>query len=145
MNKPHVLIVEDDVTLGNTLKIIIGEKYNTEWLTTLQEAIQRMKNRNSIEVVILDLNLSDSQGLETVKILYKNHPSIPFVVISGYPDLRTLAIHYGAKDFQEKPVTIERLISMIDSLISIKQETKPLNLIVDELKSKIQQIKGDKI
>lgn len=65
------------------------------------EEARRALTIGGIDLVVLDLNLPDTQDLEGLKILINNHPEIPIVVHSGtYSSiLAAEAIAIGAQDF----------------------------------------------
>ena len=60
--------------------------------------------KNQVEVVLLDLMLPDSQGIETVRRLRAKAPDLPVVVLTGMNDdeLGLEALHNGAQDYQAK-------------------------------------------
>src|SRR6185295_5035578 len=59
---------------------------------------------NPVEVVLLDLMLPDSQGIETVRRLRAKAPDVPVVVLTGMSDdeMGLEAVQNGAQDYQSK-------------------------------------------
>ena len=89
-HKPFsVLIVEDD-HLSQTILVHMLEKSNLpvsaiEHATDLAGAIELL-DRKSFDVVLLDLNLPDSPGIDTLDTIHKRHPESAIVVITGEYD-----------------------------------------------------------
>ncbi len=71
-----------------------------EWLSTATTALQ---NR-SYDVILLDLTLPDSTGIDTVAAVVKNAPNIPVIVLSGREDIETAtnSVRAGAQSFVVK-------------------------------------------
>ena len=71
-----------------------------EWASSLSDAIDRL-NRLRVDAVILDLSLSDSQGIETFNKVSISAPGIPILVLSdeGEEELAKEAVLRGAQDY----------------------------------------------
>lgn len=121
LSKPlNVLIVEDNQVDRKVIESMLKEKSNAISLvksaTTLNDAVGLLKT-DAFDVVILDLDLPDCKGEETVKKIYKQFPKVAIVVNTGeYEDdlgLRTLSI--GAQDFLVKgkynPYLLNRVLN----------------------------------
>ena len=103
----NVLVVEDNQVDRRMLESMLKEPFQVsatlKTTDSLNSAIDLIQ-KNDFDVVILDLNLPDSHGEETLKELYKKFPKLPIVVNTGaYEDelgLQTLSL--GAQDFLVK-------------------------------------------
>ncbi len=104
-----VLLIEDSPTAAihvqRMLADIQGEQFDADFesadrLSTGLESI----NRRGADVVLLDLSLPDSDGLDTFLQLKAEAPHIPIVVMSGYDDqsLAVTAVENGAQDYLVK-------------------------------------------
>lgn len=71
--------------------------------TTLQEGVEAMKHR-TINLVLLDLSLPDSSGIQSLKTIQKMNDRIPIIVLTGVDDteLASEAIKQGAQDYLVK-------------------------------------------
>jgi diguanylate cyclase (GGDEF)-like protein/putative nucleotidyltransferase with HDIG domain len=80
----------------------------------LQEA-RLAAQQHEIDIVVVDVALSDGSGLDLLKSLRCTHPSIPVIVITGYPsaDLAGDALRLGAFDLLEKPFDITALVEVL--------------------------------
>ncbi len=79
--------------------------------TFLAEALEVLE-REEFDAVLLDLNLPDSWGIETVRKVCQRHPSLPVVVLTGLQDeeLARGALREGAQDFLAKGELDGRLL-----------------------------------
>ncbi|WP_207261136.1 response regulator [Desulfovibrio sp. Huiquan2017] len=64
-----------------------------------------------VDVVLLDMNMPDLNGIETLKIIRKNFPATEVIVLTGEGDMarHMQSLDAGAFDFLLKPVPLERL------------------------------------
>lgn len=104
-----ILLVEDDdadARLVTRSLTPYARRASVARATSLKEA-RAWLHRNACDVVLLDLSLPDSFGLETVTRLHADAPSLPLVVLTGYDDedfaLDILA--HGAQDYLVKGQT----------------------------------------
>ncbi|WP_434618518.1 diguanylate cyclase [Azospirillum sp. B2RO_4] len=104
-----ILLVEDDdadARLVTRSLTPYARRAGVSRATSLKEA-RAWLHRNACDVVLLDLSLPDSFGLETVTRLHADAPSLPLVVLTGYDDedfaLDILA--HGAQDYLVKGQT----------------------------------------
>lgn len=102
-----VLLVEDNPGDARLVEIALSEpgpvQFRLERVGLLSAALRRLE-KEAFEVVLLDLSLPDSQGLETVVAVRKQNPQVPVVVLTGLDDERSSleALHMGAQDYLVK-------------------------------------------
>ena len=104
-NRPiHVLLVEDNREHSELLERLLGfSEYPTFTVaaaTSLAEGIAKL-GAAAQDIVLLDLTLPDSQGVETFRRMNAAAPNVPIVALSGISDV-TLAIEMvqeGAQDY----------------------------------------------
>jgi PAS domain S-box-containing protein len=106
-NPIEVLLVEDNpgdvLLLQEYLQEVDSTQFTLIGVETLQDAIASLECQN-FNLVLLDLSLPDSQGLETfTKVAYR-FPLVPIVVLTGLDDERVAiqAMQYGAQDYLVK-------------------------------------------
>lgn len=103
----RILLVEDSaedaMVLEACLDRVPSGSYALEHVESLREAEERL-GRDRFDVVLLDLMLPDSRGLEGVKRLGEVAPNVPVVVLTGRtdPDLPRSAMRDGAQDYLVK-------------------------------------------
>lgn len=98
-----LLLIEDNPGDARLLREMLAEAkapFEVEWVQTLSSGMERLANGN-IDLVVLDLHLPDSQGLETFTELHGRVPKVPVVVMSGFADENVAmeALKKGAQDY----------------------------------------------
>jgi sigma-B regulation protein RsbU (phosphoserine phosphatase) len=102
----HVLLVEDnpgDARLFQEMLAEAGPSFSMEHVRKASEAAQRL-SQGHVDIVMSDLSLPDSQGMETFTALHNAAPNVPLIVLSGLDD-ETLAVETvrrGAQDYLVK-------------------------------------------
>ncbi len=112
MNKPtnHILMIEDSPTDVLLLKETLSRDAFSSFELTISEclssALETLREKK-FDLVLLDLGLPDSQGLETFQKLHQAYPETPVVVLSGLMDERLAleAVQSGAQDYLVKGST----------------------------------------
>lgn len=108
--RPVVLIVEDEPGDANLIRIQLLERdasaFEVLIASSLQEAraLVAARGEGRPDVVLLDLNLPDSTGLDTVRRMRDMLPDCPVVVLTGMdsPEAIGSALHGGAEDYLVK-------------------------------------------
>jgi signal transduction histidine kinase len=112
----RVLLIEDSrlaaQSVKNQLAKVESTRFSVEWVEHLTTAIERLE-KGGVDVVLLDLNLPDSQGAETFTRTCSQAPQVPIVVLTGTDDenLALQAVHRGAQDYLVKGRTDEKTLS----------------------------------
>ena len=114
----RLLLVEDDEILGEGLvEGLKMEGYAVDWLTNGKLADEALKV-NSYELVVLDLNLPDMEGLDILKALRVRKDETPVMVLTAkdtVPD-RVLGLDSGADDFVIKPFELDEVCARLRAL-----------------------------
>ena len=103
-NALRLLIVEDDIVDRKLLERLLAQSSlsacEVRHANTLGAALDLLKDL-SFDVVLLDLGLPDSQGMESVNRLQSRAPYLPIIVLSGLDDERTAtqAVQIGVQDY----------------------------------------------
>jgi CheY-like chemotaxis protein len=110
----RVLLVEDhpgDVELIQEYLAATESGLSVEVVASLSRARERLQT-GGIDLVLLDLSLPDSMGLDTFSRVFEVIPDVPIVVLSGLADeaVATRAVQAGAQDYLVKGDVDERLI-----------------------------------
>ena len=102
-----VLLIEDnpgDARLIQEMLVDQGrERYQFEYADRLSRGLEHLEN-GGVDVVLLDLSLPDSQGLDGFDRVQAKVPAVPVVVLTGFDDetLAVEAMHHGAQDYLVK-------------------------------------------
>jgi PAS domain S-box-containing protein len=113
-----VLVVEDNPAEADLILEMLPEtgpvRFKVKSVPRLSGALDRLEG-GGIDVVLLDLGLPDSQGLDTVLAVKAAAPHVPIVVLTGYDDEATgqAAAREGAQDYLVKGTMPERILARI--------------------------------
>jgi light-regulated signal transduction histidine kinase (bacteriophytochrome) len=113
--------------------------------TTLADALDHLEEDKGYDVVLLDLGLPDSQGLDTLLKAREQAPHLPIVILTGFDDEeRSLqALQLGAQDYLFKGDLNSRpLVRAIRYAIERHQIEDRLRLAVDELESRTAEMES---
>jgi CheY-like chemotaxis protein len=115
-----MLIVEDNPGDADLIKEYLREvntnRYKIEEAATMNGAVGALARKN-IDLVLLDLSLPDSKGLDTLRTVTANFPQVVIVILTGLQDEQVAlqAVRYGAQDYLEKnqitPALLHRSIT----------------------------------
>lgn len=138
-----VLLVEDNLADAKLFEYTVNrsvkeQNYSIHISTFLKEALQHT-NENHVDVVLLDLNLPDSQGLDTLCNFLTVFPQIPVVILTGMDNdsLSKSALRAGAQDYIVKG---EYNASIITRVIDYAIERKAISRILFEKDYKYRYI-----
>lgn len=137
-----VLLVEDSGVQAKLIQMALAggvgpTQFDVEWVEQLSTAMERL-TKDRKDVVLLDLSLPDSQGIETCVRLHADVPDVPIVVLSGLEDeaVATEAVRQGAQDYLLKSQVdgnlLARAIRYAIERHRMYEELRTLS-IVDEL------------
>ena len=137
----RALIVEDnpaDVDLVLEALPDTGPMHiESESVTHLSDALVRLA-KGGIDLVMTDLGLPDSQGLETYRMLRHVAPDLPIIVLTGNADqeLAVAAVREGAQEFLVKGhISGDLLIRAVRYAIERKRVEKELQKASDQIKT----------
>lgn len=114
----QILIVEDDEDTTQVVSILLETAgYATVAVESAQGALQEIASTQP-DLVLLDLNLPDMNGLELLRQVRENS-SLPMIVISGHTQERdkVIALEAGADDYMDKPFSPEELVARVGALL----------------------------
>ena len=114
MNKPFVLVVEDDNAVRNLIATTL-ETYDYKYHTsqTGKQAIIETASQKP-DIMLLDLGLPDLDGVEIIKKV-RTWTNMPIIVISARSEDRDKieALDAGADDYLTKPFSVEELLARL--------------------------------
>src|ERR1700741_3386605 len=105
--KIKILVIEDNPADVRLISIYLQEyfedKFNFTSFAYLRKGLEALTN-NVFDIIILDLTLPDSSGLETFKTVHEHSPAIPIIVLTGLDNeaIGINAMKLGAQDFLVK-------------------------------------------
>jgi DNA-binding NtrC family response regulator len=132
--KLSILIVEDEDYAREGLVRIFEKEYQAKSAGTGEEALNHIKN-TSFDIVLLDINLPDANGIELLKEIKTAQPNADVIMTTGIDELDTAvtAIKLGASDYLIKPLDYSILIQKIKALKEKRYYEFALEYLMDDL------------
>ncbi|HEX2674196.1 MAG TPA: sigma 54-interacting transcriptional regulator, partial [Polyangiaceae bacterium] len=121
MLRGHVLVVDDETSILNTLKKALSlEGYQVDLAGGIGVAEERLA-KHSYDVVLLDVALPDGDGLDLLARLRGAGNDTAVLMMSGHAtiDAAVRATKLGALDFLEKPLSTDRLLVMLENALRL--------------------------
>ena len=134
----NILLIEDSPTDAFLLENLVSEEARGSFVFTVKQSLKdgiEAALDSDFDVILLDLNLPDSQGIDTIKNMHEAENEVPIIVLTGLNDeeLSLTAMKQGAQDYLCKTnITSTTLVRAIRYSI----ERQLLNTIVDEVRAK---------
>ena len=119
-----ILIVEDDITFSLMLTTWLGKKgFVVRSSSSVSDAKRRL-GEEAFDLVISDLRLPDSDGIDLLKWLKNTHPSLPLIMMTSYAEIQTAvqAMKLGAADYIAKPLNPDELLGTIKELVHVEEK-----------------------
>jgi two-component system nitrogen regulation response regulator NtrX len=129
-----ILIIDDERSIRSTLASVLeDEKYK---VFTAEDALIGMEilNQEIIDIIFLDVLMPKLGGIEALEKIKNEWPFIEIVMISGHAniDMAVRAVKLGAFDFLEKPLSLDKILTICRNALAIKnlrEENKKLKSI----------------
>ena len=139
----RILIIDDERPILMTLEALLNRHgYQTETATTATLGLRAMKT-NPAALVLLDLQLPDADGLETLERLKKDFGDSQVIILTAHDSLNNAieSIKRGAFHFISKPYAPEELLSLVEQALekrSLLQETQALREKAEQLEKRLE-------
>lgn len=114
MNKPLILVVEDDVPVRNLITTTL-KAHDYRFLTAPSgEAALLEASSHNPQIILLDLGLPDMDGVEVIEKV-RSWSNMPIIVISARSEDtdKIQALDAGADDYLTKPFSVEELLARL--------------------------------
>jgi len=147
-----ILVVDDEVGIRELLsEILIDEGYDVR-LAEHATAARRVRGELRPDLVLLDIWMPDTDGISLLKEWHAaGHLNMPVVMMSGHGTIDTAveATRFGAFDFLEKPIGLQKLLTTVQKALKHDSplQRPPLTLeafgrspFVREFKRRLEQV-----
>jgi len=141
----RVLLVEDNPgearLIGEILTTVQDIVYSLEYVDRLSTGLEHL-TAGDIDVVLLDLSLPDSQGLDTFARVHAQAPAVPVVILTGLEDeaIAAQAVRKGAQDYLSKgQMDSALLVRSIRYAMARKQAEQTLRKAHEELEIRVNE------
>jgi len=136
MVNDKILVVDDESIIRENLERILSEEnYQVTSVATGEEALSFLKETD-VDVVLLELNLPDTTGIEVLKKGKELDPDLLVIIITGYASVESAvqALKLGAYDYIKKPFKAD----VIKLIVRLAFEAQQLKKQVGSLKRRLK-------
>ena len=121
--KQHILVVDDEAPILDLLSAYFKKHgYEVSTSTTADEA-RRMIDEKRPNLVILDVLLADTDGLEVLAEIKASHPRLPVIIMTGIgfdEELLQEALQKGASGYVSKTLPLDQLLMEVHRTLNYK-------------------------
>ena len=134
---PLILVVDDEADIRSSLRMILEyEGMESAEAASGEQALETLGEIRP-DVVLLDIKMPRTDGLEILAELRKRHPEMPVIMISGHATIATAveATRLGAFDFMEKPLERDQVLLKLRNALErqrLQEENRDLRLSFEE-------------
>jgi len=134
-----ILIVDDEASLRDSLRLLLKDKYNLVFAKTGKEAISAVK-KSAPDLVLLDIRLPEVDGLEVLSRIKDLEPSQDVIMITAMNTVgfAVEAMKRGAYDYITKPFDIKAISSIIEKVLEKHRLEKENLYLRGEIEKKYQ-------
>ena len=127
MRPPLLLLVDDEVGVRESLKMVFGKGYDLLEADSVDAALAQV-DRARPDVVLLAVLMPRADGLQALQRIKEIHPSCAVIMLTGVnsQQLATKAIDSGAFDFIGKPFDINDLRQKVARAVEAATSTPPV-------------------
>lgn len=117
--RKSIIIIDDELLIRDLLYDHFSER---EWVVSVSESgeksLELLRNR-AYNIALVDLRMPDMDGLSFIRKIRDLYPSLPVVIMTGFPTVETAveAIHLKVDDYFIKPFNINKLYKTIEILV----------------------------
>jgi DNA-binding NtrC family response regulator len=126
MDKPAVLIVDDEDGIRKTLTVILNENdYDADSAKNGQEAIMKA-NEKFYNIALIDIVLPDMNGVELLTKIRETKPKMRKIIMTGNPSVQNAvgALNNGADAYIMKPLHIEKMLTTVEEQLKKQREER---------------------
>jgi FixJ family two-component response regulator len=138
----QVLVVDDEPAMIEVLSDAV-RTMDCKVITagSIAEA-RRIIARETVHVMVADVNLTDGDGTTLLPLLRKTHPQAAAIVITGDPCVTkaTAAIRHGAVDFVAKPFNMQQITKHVTKAIEIHAAADKTDKKIRKLKTAVRRL-----
>jgi DNA-binding NtrC family response regulator len=117
--KGRVLVVDDEKNIRDLLRMTLTkagyEVLEAEDGAKAVEILRQDDNPLMVDVITCDIRMPKMNGVEAIAFFRKEFPSVPVVVITGFPEteLAVSLLKQGVSDYVPKPVESQKLLAVV--------------------------------
>jgi len=122
--KKNILIADDDSTIRNSLAAVLqSDDYDVRLAENGRVAVRQFLQRQP-DLILLDLNMPETDGWQAFEVMARLAPSVPVIVITARPYQAARAAEVGIDMLLEKPLDIPVLLDIIRKLLTTPEASR---------------------
>jgi len=118
----RILVIDDDADIGIMIKMMLEYKGYSVSVAVRADQAEEMIGDESFDLLIMDMLLSGTNGIDLCRDLKKNGMTahLPVIMISAHPNAKEICMQAGADEFISKPFDMQEILSKIQQLVNPK-------------------------
>lgn len=134
MRQPSLLIVDDEVGVRESIRLIFGKDFQVSEAGSSQEAVGKLREL-SPDVVLLDIIMPGADGIDTLKQIKSTHSGCQVIMLTALNTARTAltAKEAGAFDYVTKPFDVDELRLRVDRALEKIELSRELERLKEEV------------
>lgn len=132
--KANILVVDDEYGVLQSFNMVLKNDYNVFLAETGEKALDIFK-KNSVDLILLDIILPDTNGLDLLEKFKEMDPNTEIIMVSAVKEIKTgvKAMKWGAYDYVVKPFVVEDIINIVNRALEKHNLVKEVTYLRDEL------------
>ncbi|MFA5839440.1 MAG: sigma-54 dependent transcriptional regulator [Candidatus Margulisiibacteriota bacterium] len=137
MNRPSLLVVDDEDSLLITYRSILKHAYDITPASSGKEALDLLEN-NKYDLMLLDIMLGDSNGLDILKKSKERDSQLAVIMVTAVRDVRdaVVAMKSGAYDYLTKPFEADEILTVVAKALEHRELIKENRYLRQTLQEK---------
>ena len=138
----RILVVDDNATIRSSLSAVLSDEgFEVSAVADARETFEFLE-KNAPAVILLDIWLPGTSGMEVLKRVKEIHPETTVIMISGHGtiELSVQAMKLGAYGFIEKPISLENLLQQIQHALDSRRQNQQIRALRQRISRKYELI-----
>lgn len=125
----NILVIDDDVSFCMLLNTFLTRKGFTVSTAYSIEEAKQLFDQTKFQLILTDVRLPDGDGVEILKYVKEENPTIQVILMTGYTDIKTAvnAMKLGAFDYVAKPINSDQILDAIQQALSKKNDKRTVS------------------
>jgi DNA-binding NtrC family response regulator len=147
-DRSTILVVDDEHGVRQSFNMVLKDEYNVLLAGTGEETIE-IFTKNSVDLILLDILLPDSSGLDLLANLMETDPNVEIIMVTAVNDVQAAvkAIKLGAYEYIIKPFVVDEVLTVIKRAFekrSLKKEVAYLKNALERYQPFEEMVGQDK-
>jgi len=144
LNRANILVVDDDASVREALRVMLQENYNPILASSGPEALDKVQKLSFIDLVLLDITMPDMDGIEVLRQIKEMEPNLDVIMVTATNTAETAmkSVKYGAYYYVTKPFDIDDLTAIINSALQKRDLEKKNKVLTAELELQQNKLIG---